>query len=97
VYLAREVSVRAPPYNINTSKQTVSLTINSDLLAQAKRLGINASQVAEQALAQEVARVRAEQLRVEIKQDLEAANAYAEKHGSFAEMVREHYQRADEE
>jgi len=89
--------VRAPPYNINTSKQTVSLTINSDLLAQAKRLGINASQVAEQALAQEVARVRAEQLRVEIKQDLEAANAYAEKHGSFAEMVREHYQRADEE
>ncbi|HVK87969.1 MAG TPA: type II toxin-antitoxin system CcdA family antitoxin [Kofleriaceae bacterium] len=89
--------MRAPPYNINTSKQTVSLTINSDLLAQAKRLGINASQVAEQALAQEVARVRAEQLRVEIKQDLEAANAYAEKHGSFAEMVREHYQRADEE
>lgn len=89
--------MRAPPYNVNTSKQTVSLTINADLLAQAKRLGINTSQVAEQALAQEVARVRAEQLRIEIKQDLEAANAYAEKHGSFAEMVREHYQRTDED
>jgi hypothetical protein len=39
----------------------------------------------------------AEQLRAEIRQDLEAANAYAEKHGSFAEMVREHYRSEDDE
>lgn len=30
-------------------KQTVSLTINSDLYAQAKRLGMNASKIAEEA------------------------------------------------
>ena len=79
------------PYNTKAAKQTVSLTINSDLYAQTKTLGINASQVAEDALAQELARRRAELIAAEIKQDLEAANAYAAKHGSFAEMVRDHY------
>lgn len=89
--------VRRPPHNVKATKQTVSLTINSDLYAQAKELGINTSQVAEQALADEVARRRAEQIRAEIVQDLEAAAAYAEKHGSFAEMAREHYERASDE
>jgi antitoxin CcdA len=79
------------------AKQTVSLTLNSELYAQAKQLGINASQVAEEALAQEVERRRAEALAAEVKQDLAAYNAYAEKHGAFADLVREHYQNADED
>jgi antitoxin CcdA len=82
---------------MTAAKQTVSLTINSDLYARAKRLGINASKVAEQALADEVARRMAERVREEIRQDLEACDAYSEKHGSFADMVREHYQRADDD
>jgi antitoxin CcdA len=88
--------MRPPPYNVKMAKKTVSLTINSDLVAQVRRLGINASQVAEEALARAVEGRQAEQLRVEIRQDLEAANAYAEKHGSFAEMVRDHYREDDE-
>jgi antitoxin CcdA len=91
------MAMRSPPYDVKVAKQTVSLTINSDLIAQAKRLGINASQVAEAALAEEVARRKAEQLAAEIRQDLDASNAYAAKHGSFAEMVREHYQGTDDE
>jgi len=83
--------VRNPPYDVKAAKQTVSLTINSELYAQAKKLGINASQVAEEALAQQVARRKAEQLKAEIRQDLEAVNSYMAKHGSFAEMVRQHY------
>jgi antitoxin CcdA len=83
--------VRNPPYDVKAAKQTVSLTINTDLYAQAKKLGINASQVAEEALAQQVARRKAEQLKAEIRQDLEAVNSYMAKHGSFAEMVRQHY------
>lgn len=83
--------VRSPPHNVKAAKQTVSLTINSDLYAQVKKLGINASQVAEEALIQQVARCRAEQLQVEIRQDLAAASSYIAKHGSFAEMVRQHY------
>jgi antitoxin CcdA len=84
--------VRNPPYDVKAAKQTVSLTINSDLYAQAKKLGINASRVAEEALAQQVARRKVEQLKAEIHQDLEAVNSYMAKHGSFAEMVRQHYQ-----
>jgi antitoxin CcdA len=89
--------VRSPPHDTKAAKQTVSLTINSDLYAQAKKLGINTSQVAEQALAAEVARLRAEQLRGEIVQDLEAISDYEAKHGSFAEMARDHYERRDDE
>ena len=34
---------------------------------------------------------RHQDLAAEIRQDLEAANAYMAKHGSFAELVRQHY------
>ncbi len=90
------MATKAATYNLKASKQTVSVTINSDLYAQAKRLGVNVSQIAEEALALELARRHAEQLQAEIRADLEASNAYADKHGSFAEMVREHYARDDE-
>jgi len=82
---------------VKAGKQTVSLTINSDLYAQVKKLGINASQIAEQALSDEVARRRSEELRAEIAQDLEAISAYEAKHGSFAEMARAHYESRDED
>jgi post-segregation antitoxin (ccd killing protein) len=83
-------------YNVKAPKQTVSLTINSDLYTQAKGLGLNASQIAEEAIAVELARRHAERIQAEIRADLEATNAYTAKHGSFAEMVREHYGRDDE-
>lgn len=87
--------MRSPPYDRKAPKRTVSLTINSDLYAQAKDFDINASQVAEEALTYEVARRKAKALEAEIRRDLEACNAYAEQHGSFAKMAREHYERAD--
>ena len=89
--------MRGPPHDVKAAKQTVSLTINSDLYAQARTLGINASQVAEEALVQEVSRRKTERLKAEIRQDLEAMNAYIDKHGSFADMVREHYREQDED
>ncbi len=87
--------MRSRGYDLTASKKTVSITLNSDLYAQAKALGINTSQIAEEALSQEVNRRRAEQLRAEIAQDLAALDAYEAKHGSFADMVREHYQADD--
>lgn len=89
--------MRRPSYDPNAAKQTVSLTINSELYAQARGFGINASRVAEAALAEAVAGREAERLKAEIRQDLEATNAYAAEHGSFAEMVREHYQRSGDD
>lgn len=46
---------------------------------------------AEEALARRLA----EQVRADISQDLQALNAFVEVHGSFAEMVREHYATID--
>ena len=83
-------------YDRAAPKQTVSLTLNSDLYVQAKRMGMNASKIAEEALAAELVRRTAERVADEIRKDLEAANAYASKHGSFAELVREHYRQDDE-
>jgi len=73
--------MRPSLYDLKAAKQTVSLTLNSDLYAQSKRFGINASQIAEEALAQEVARHKAEQLRSEIQRDIEALDTYESKYG----------------
>ena len=78
-------------------KRTVSLTIDPHLYAAAKRLGVNASRVAEEALTQEVARRQAEALAAEIQRDIEAANAYVARYGSFADLARQHFSPADDE
>jgi post-segregation antitoxin (ccd killing protein) len=87
--------MRDPIYDPKAVKQTVSITLNSDLYAKAKSLGINASRVAEEALADEYARRRSEALLEELRRDLSAVETYEEQHGSFPELVREHYERDD--
>ena len=47
--------------------------------------------MAEEAVAQALAQRLAEQVRAEIRRDLGALDAFVEAHGSFADMVREHY------
>jgi Post-segregation antitoxin CcdA len=37
----------------------------------------------------------AEQARADVRQDLAALNAFVEAHGSFAQLVREHYATVD--
>ena len=87
--------MRNLPYDPGARKRTVSLTLNADLYAKAKSAGINLSKVAEQALAHALAKRLAEQIEADIRQDLDALNAFVEVHGSFGEMVREHYATAD--
>jgi len=86
-----------PKYNLKAAKQTVSLTLNSDLYAQAKALDINASHIAEEALAYEVNRRSAEKLKAEIREDMEALDAYEVKYGSFVDLAREHYRSASDD
>jgi post-segregation antitoxin (ccd killing protein) len=88
--------MREPLFEPKAVKQTVSITLNSDLYAKAKSIGINTSKVAEEALAREYAQRRSEVLLAEIRQDLAAVEAYAEQHGSFPDLVREHYARDDD-
>jgi post-segregation antitoxin (ccd killing protein) len=79
---------RAPA---KAGKQTVSLTIDRSVYTAAKKLGINASQVAEHALAAEIARREREQVRREIAEELEAIETYEKTYGSFTAAVREHH------
>jgi antitoxin CcdA len=87
--------VQNAPYDVRARKRTVNLTLNADLYAKAKEAGLNLSNVTEEALAKALAQGPAEQARAEIRQDLAALNAFVEAHGSFAEMVREHYVTVD--
>ena len=87
--------MREPLYDSKSPKQTVSVTLNSDLYAKAKEIGINTSRVAEDALSQEYAARKGEELLAELKRDLAAVESYEEQHGSFAEMVRAYYERDD--
>lgn len=57
-----------------------------------KEAGINASQVAEEALAERLEQVTRSALTEAAQADIEASNAYIEEHGLFADMIREHYQ-----
>jgi antitoxin CcdA len=87
--------MRNAPYDGRARKRTVSLTLNADLYAKAKDARINVSKVAEEALALALAQRQAEQAKAEIRQDLAALSVFVEKHGSFAEMAREHYATAE--
>ncbi len=83
--------MRKPLFEPKAAKQTVSVTLNSDLYAKAKSLGINTSKVAEEALAREYGVRRAAAVAAELAQDLAAVESYSEQHGSFADLVRAHY------
>ena len=88
--------MRRTLFDQSAKKRTVSLTLNSDLYAKAKAEGINASQIAEVALADALAARLAEKVRADIEQDLSAYNAYIEKHGSPAEMLRDYLAERDD-
>ena len=83
--------IREPAYRLDAPRQTVSLTLNSDLFARLKGLGVNVSRVAEQALAEELERLRRRAIEAEVRADVEALNAYEAEHGSFADHVRAWY------
>jgi post-segregation antitoxin (ccd killing protein) len=87
--------MRKPAFDSSAPKRTVSLTLNSDLYANAKNAGINISKVAEDALAVAYVDQRRAKLAAEIQADINAAENYAESHGAFADFVREHYERDD--
>jgi post-segregation antitoxin (ccd killing protein) len=85
-------SVREPVYATDAPRQTVSLTINSDLFMRVKALGINASRIAEEAFVQELERQRRAVILAEVEADVRAADAYMAKYGNHGELVREHYE-----
>jgi antitoxin CcdA len=87
--------MQAPLFDPRARKQTVSLTVNGDLYSRVRALGINASRVAEAALAQALREKQAELLRAEIRQDMVALADYVAAHGDPAAELREMFDGPD--
>lgn len=63
------------------TRKATSVTIDAELLAAAKELGINVSRASEEGLAAQVKRIREERWREENAEALQGYNAWVEKNG----------------
>lgn len=75
-------------YDTHAQKKATNLSLNSDLLAQAKALKINLSATLEKSLAEEVRKRKAESWLAENKEAIEASNKFIEKNGLFSDGLR---------
>lgn len=75
-------------FNPAAPKKSANLSINADLLQQAKQLGINLSQTLEQHLAEIVRQVQRSQWLGENKNALDEYNRRIELRGTFSDGLR---------
>lgn len=68
-------------YRFDAPKKATNLSLNEDLLLEAKARGINLSKAAERGLCEAIAEQQAAEWLVENKAALESSNEYVEKHG----------------
>jgi antitoxin CcdA len=76
-------------YNTDAPKKATNVSINSDLLQQARALKINLSATLEDGLAQLIREKRRVQWLDENRSALDDYNAFVEKHGVFSDGVRQ--------
>jgi antitoxin CcdA len=69
-------------------KKPTNLSLRTDLLEEARALGINLSQTLETALAAEVKKAKEKQWLEENRAGIDAYNRYIEKHGLFSDRFR---------
>lgn len=75
-------------YNTKAVKKATNLTLNSDLLAEAKRLKINLSATMEKALSQEVSKLKRQEWLEQNSEAINTCNELTEKHGLFSDSYR---------
>jgi antitoxin CcdA len=75
-------------YDTQAPKRPTNLSINSDLLRQAREMDINLSQTLEQALASEVRQRQQAAWLEENRAAISAYNEHVEKHGVFSDGLR---------
>lgn len=75
-------------FNPAAPKKSANLSINADLLQQAKLLNLNLSQTLEQRLIEIVRQAQREQWLAENQSALEEYNRHIEKHGAFSDGLR---------
>jgi antitoxin CcdA len=84
----RNVTMYPVPYDPNAPKKSANLSINNDLLQQAKALNINLSQTLEQRLAELVREARRQAWLQENQTALDDYNQHIESHGAFSDGLR---------
>lgn len=76
-------------FDENAPKKATNLSLNSDLLRQARSLKINLSSTLEQALIVHVKNAQRESWVKENREAINALNELTEKHGLFSDSFRE--------
>ncbi len=69
-------------------KRATNVSIDAELIDEAKRLNVNISQACERGLEEQVAKSRAEAWLEANREAIESSNAYVEKHGLPLERYR---------
>lgn len=77
-----------PCYRTDAPKKATNLSINTDLLRQAREAGINLSQVMEERLAEILAERRRAQWQAENREALESYNRRIAAEGTFGDDTR---------
>lgn len=75
-------------YDKTAGKKALNVSVNSDLLAQARELKLNLSALTENALIEAVRAAKARDWQEQNAAAIESHNAFHEEHGHFADHVR---------
>jgi len=75
-------------YDERAAKQSTNLSINSDLLRQAREFKLNVSRAAEERLVELVRAEKERQLREELAESFRIYNEHIEKYGLFSDGMR---------
>lgn len=75
-----------PVRKASAAKKAVNLSINTDLLHQARELNLNLSKALEERLAEILKEERARRWQEENREAIEAHNRFVEKHGLFNDI-----------
>jgi antitoxin CcdA len=71
-----------------TQRRTVRLSLNADLVREAREYHLNLSATLERALVEQLRQLRAERWLAENKDGIAAYNALVHRHGTFADALR---------
>ena len=75
-------------YNVAAPKRPTNVSINEDLLAQARDLGVNLSQTLEEGLKARLAEERRRRWLEDNKSAFDACNVHYEKYGLWSDGIR---------
>lgn len=75
-------------YNVSAPKKPANLTVNSDLLSQAKELKMNISSILESALIESIKKQKREEWKEENKVAINTYNEKIEEYGLFSDDMR---------